>query len=157
MIWALLALGLALLGVAYVTVLRPPRSQRAPGLRVELFVTPNSAESERVSALYRRATELKKSDIGAAIDCIKEAQQIARQLGPERWPIDFWLRLPTFLQLAGRTEEASVVFAQIGDEINSGRYASSLQAKAAYRRALRRSIELADKRSKTQRARSSHD
>ncbi len=56
------------------------------------------------------------------------------------------LRLPTFMQLAGQTEAAQVVFGQMEGEIKAGVYGDSAMTKGAYLRALKKAQDLADKR-----------
>lgn len=66
---------------------------------------------ERIRQLSAEATALKTKDIGAAIEALKQAQALAQQGGISQ-TIEWWLRLPLFLQAAGRVEESDAAFAQ---------------------------------------------
>lgn len=64
---------------------------------------------ERIRRLSLQATELKDSDINAAIACLVEAQALAEESDID-YPPAWWLRLPLFLQRAGRMAEAQSEF-----------------------------------------------
>lgn len=82
-------------------------------------VRERTADEERVRQLHLRATELKKSDIEAAAMCLCEAQAIARREQLVGYPFDWWLRLPVFLQQAGRMQEATEEFDLIESEVRA--------------------------------------
>lgn len=89
-------------------------------LKAEILVSPPTAEQLRISELGKQATAIKSKDIRGAVECIQEAQAIARKIGASGHPIEFWLRLPLFLEQAGDIAAAEAAFDQIEQEIRSG-------------------------------------
>jgi hypothetical protein len=71
----------------------------------------------KVTELSKAATQLKSKDPGAAIEKLREAQAIARRFAMNGLGVQWWLRLPLFLQLAGRATDADAEFSRIEDEI----------------------------------------
>lgn len=119
-------------------------SQR--GFLAEVTVRPLSADELRLRELGRRATALKATDIHAAIQCLKEAQAIAMRTNPKGHSIDFWLRLPLFMQQAGDINAAEVAFYQIEQDIRSGKLGGDARARSAYLRTLKSKRTLAHER-----------
>lgn len=62
-----------------------------------------------ISSLLSHATELKKKDVNRAIETLKRAYVIIAKSNTE-YSIDTFLRLPLYLQEAGRTDEAIAEF-----------------------------------------------
>jgi hypothetical protein len=114
-----------------------------PTLKAEIFVRPPTDDELRIRDLNKRATELKSTDIHGAIACIREAHEIARRIGATGHAIEFWLRLPLFLQRAGQMEAAESEFKQIEEEIKAGGYGG---AKVPFLRILNRKRDLARER-----------
>ena len=112
-------------------------------LRAEISASPLTEDQLQVRELNKRATEIKATDIHGAVQCIKEAHDIARRNGDFGHPMEFWLRLPLFLQQAGEMEAAEVVFHQIEREIKAGVYGDP---KKAFLRILNRKRDLARER-----------
>jgi hypothetical protein len=109
-------------------------------LKAEISGRPLSEDELHVRELNKRATEIKATDIHGAVQCIKEAHDIAKRTGAFGHPMEFWLRLPLFLQEAGEMEAAEVVFHQIEREIKAGVYGD---ARSAFLRILNRKRDLA--------------
>lgn len=65
--------------------------------------------AEAVMDIHKQATALKKTDINLAIDMLRNANAIIDDSGGG-WSIEPLLRLPMFLQLAGRFNEAVIEF-----------------------------------------------
>jgi tetratricopeptide (TPR) repeat protein len=73
-------------------------------LTYEVVVT-KAPVDEQIAALHREATTLKSSNWDAAIACLKQAATLMRKR-KGGYTIGCWLRLPVFLQQAGRFTEA---------------------------------------------------
>lgn len=88
--------------------------KKAPkiSVSVEFKESPNEYvyEPSEASKLLQKATEMKqKGDIGSAVECLREAyKEIAK--GSMNYGIDPFLRLPMYLQAAGKSEEAWLEF-----------------------------------------------
>ncbi len=66
---------------------------------------------EHVSQLGKLATYIKQSDPDEAVHCLRRQRELARLIGSAQGhPVEWWLRLPLFLQSAGRFDEAMVEF-----------------------------------------------
>lgn len=66
-----------------------------------------------IATLHRNATALKsEGDLDGAINLLLQAKTLANQ-NPISCPIDSWLRLPLFLQQAGRFDEAMAEFNEL--------------------------------------------
>jgi hypothetical protein len=110
------------------------------GFQAQMVVGARSATSEKVRLLNLKATELKAEDIHAAVLCLQEAQALALETGQSGFDARWWLRLPTFLQLAGRMDEAERAFDDIEldlDQKQPKRFmVETAQVRPAHRRAL---------------------
>lgn len=109
------------------------------GLQAELVLGARSGASEKVRLLNLKATEFKREDIEAAVLCLQAAQALALETGQKGFDVRWWLRLPTFLQLAGRMDDAEHAFDDIerdlGEKLPKRFEGLTTQARAAYRRA----------------------
>ena len=80
-----------------------------------VFVRPDSADEQRIAALHREATELKgKKEWDKAIACLQEAERLKPKV-TTIYPVKHALRLPLFLQQAGRFDEAMQEFQKLLD------------------------------------------
>jgi tetratricopeptide (TPR) repeat protein len=111
--------------------------------------------SEKISALNRQATKLKKDDPPAAVACLREAQALRAKTSTS-FPTETWLRLPLLLQQMGRFVEAMAEFEQIlrdeprhiTRECAQSSAATQASAQAAAFRAIYEKMALACKREK---------
>lgn len=60
---------------------------------------------DETGRLLREATALSKTDINQAIATLERARERMMK-SPVSYPVDTWLRLPLYLQRAGRTSDA---------------------------------------------------
>ncbi len=70
----------------------------------DIVITKNPID-ERIASLHREATQHKKTDWDAAVACLQEATDLMRRHNAVSG-IERWLRLPVFLQQAGRFAES---------------------------------------------------
>ena len=121
-----------------------------PGVRASVVLGARSAASEKVRLLNLKASDLKTSDIHAAVRCLQAAQALALETGETGFDARWWLRLPTFLQLAGRMDDAERAFDEFERDLGEKKprrfLAISAQARAAYRRALAEARRIARER-----------
>lgn len=76
---------------------------------------PRAPDDDRIAALHREATQHKDSrDWPAAVRCLYEAKALM-QRSSVLYPVLSWLRLPLFLQQAGRYDEAVAEFGWLLD------------------------------------------
>lgn len=73
------------------------------------------AADERIDDLHREATTHKKTDLNKAIACLVDAKNL--MYGKDDRMIEQWLRLPLFLQQAGRFDEAMEQFEELLDMV----------------------------------------
>lgn len=74
------------------------------------------AEDPQTASLLREATRFADAkNWDAAISCLREARS-RMQVSPVSYPIKTWLRLPLYLQKAGRFQEAVDEFRRLIDE-----------------------------------------
>lgn len=71
---------------------------------------------EKIAALHREATANKKINWDKAIACLQEAQDLMRRHS-SRHETARWMRLPDFLQQAGRFDEAMQEFERLLKEV----------------------------------------
>jgi tetratricopeptide (TPR) repeat protein len=81
------------------------------------FFTNKSDTEEQVAALHRQATQLKGKDIGAEIECLRQARNLMRKSGAF-WDAGSSVRLPLYLQQAGRFDEAMSEFQALLDGVD---------------------------------------
>ena len=80
-----------------------------------VFVRPDSEDEQRIAALHREATEHKASkEWDKAIACLQEAERLKPKVATI-YPVKHALRLPLFLQQAGRFDEAMQEFQKLLD------------------------------------------
>jgi tetratricopeptide (TPR) repeat protein len=80
---------------------------------VQAFVREKTADENRASDLLKEATAKKKAkDIDGAIRCLRQAYVLLEQ-SPIVYPIETYLRLPLYLQRAGRFEDAQREFQEL--------------------------------------------
>lgn len=72
---------------------------------------PYTEIDQKIDDLHREATRHKKTDLEQAILCLKKAKRLMKE--DDGRLIDQWLRLPLFLQKAGRFDEAMLEFERI--------------------------------------------
>lgn len=70
---------------------------------------------ERIAALHREATQHKEDDWSKAVACLQEASDLMRRHGGN-YGIERWIRLPVFLQQAGRFPESLKEFDRLVKE-----------------------------------------
>lgn len=97
------------------TLIQPGEKIGATIATSNIVITKNPID-ERIAALHREATQHKDSDWDAAVECLQEANDLMRRHGGI-YDIERWLRLPVFLQQAGRFQEAMQVFRQLLDDV----------------------------------------
>lgn len=71
----------------------------------KLQVREKTKTEQHIRQLHLKATEIKKDDINGSIHCLQEAQSLLDEVDTQ-YPIASYLRLPLFLQQAGRIDEA---------------------------------------------------
>lgn len=89
------------------------------------------AQDPETAALLREATQWSNAnDLDRAITCLRQANA-RMKVSPVSYPIQAWLRLPLYLQKAGRYDEAVTEFVRLSDEA-TGRIARAFshQSKA---------------------------
>ena len=80
-----------------------------------VFVRPDSADEQRIAALHRQATEHKDNkEWDKAVTCLREAERLKGNVLTV-YPVKHSLRLPLFLQQAGRFDEAMREFQALLD------------------------------------------
>lgn len=67
------------------------------------------ARDEQVAALLRNATQVATTDINHAADILLKARPLM-QISEVSFAVETWLRLPLYLQKAGRMAEAERIF-----------------------------------------------
>lgn len=83
---------------------------------IDLVVRDPTPEERAVADLHREATRHKQAkDWAAAIACLQRAQALMRTHELSN-TVETWLRLPLFLQQAGRFEEAMAEFGLLLEE-----------------------------------------
>jgi hypothetical protein len=98
-----------------------------PGLSLTAQLTVHeSAEDKRVRELMKAATALSKTDPNAAVDTFREAAALVSQTVTD-YSVDVFLRVPRYLQMAGRQGEAWAEFQRL---LQDG-YPNMQQGKAA--------------------------
>lgn len=84
-----------------------------------VFVRPDSADEQRIDALHREATEHKAhKEWNKAVACLREAERLKGNVSTV-YPVKHSLRLPLFLQQAGRFDEAMREFQALLDDTES--------------------------------------
>lgn len=80
------------------------------------------AQDPETAALLREATQWSDAkEWDRAIACLRQANA-RMKVSPVSYPVQTWLRLPLYLQKAGRFDEATVEFTKLADE-TAGRIA----------------------------------
>ncbi|WP_329007129.1 hypothetical protein [Pseudomonas aeruginosa] len=81
---------------------------------MKISITVNrSPEKEEAARLGREATALKSSgNLGGAIRCLQEVKRLMGS-NPRGYTAQQWLRLPLYLQEAGRFDEAMEEFQEL--------------------------------------------
>ena len=75
-------------------------------------------KDEEISSLNRQATEhFGNKEFGQAIECLEKAQELMRK-SLISFPIETYLRLPLYLQQAGRFDEAMQKFEKLLHEVD---------------------------------------
>lgn len=86
------------------------QAESGASLKYEVSVREKTASEERSSGLLKEATQKKdEKDMEGAISCLREAYMLMAQ-STISYPIETFLRLPLYLQQAGRYVEATVEF-----------------------------------------------
>lgn len=81
-------------------------------LETQMHIREKTEVEQRIWKLNKQATELKGVDWDTAITCLAEAQKMRPHV-PTKYTIAEYLRLPVFLQQAGRMAEAEVEFKKL--------------------------------------------
>lgn len=85
---------------------------------MNITITVSHSETDKkIAALHREATRYKDVDWDKAIACLQEAAVLMRKNKKSIHEVDRWLRLPVFLQQAGRFDEAMQEFKQLLKEV----------------------------------------
>ena len=80
-------------------------------------IPPVFSESEqKIAALHKEATSYKKMDLEKAISLLQEASDLMRK-DDAGYLIEQWMRLPLYLQEAGRFDEAMREFERLLEEV----------------------------------------
>lgn len=88
-------------------------------IEVQHVIGQKTPAEQKIWELNHKASQLKDSDINAAIACLAEAQVIRPTVSCQ-YPILEYLRLPVFLQQAGRMAEAEEEFKKLLNLFNCG-------------------------------------
>ena len=89
------------------------QSNTGVSLKYEVSVREKTASEEKSSELLKEATQRKNDkDLGGAITCLREAYKLMAQSSIS-YPIETYLRLPLYLQQAGRYEESIIEFERL--------------------------------------------
>lgn len=127
------------------------RTAIAGGLEAQIWQDGRSAREEKIRLLNLKATALKGSDIESAILCLRYAQQLAIEAGTVGFDVRWWLRLPAFLAIAGRSEDAERELDSLESDIARKEPTRLLvptrQARSAYKRELEQARRIARQRS----------
>ncbi len=83
-------------------------------LETEILVREPTEAEQRIRELHKQATRYKGNNWEKAITCLREAQQLMPTVITE-YPVSQYLRLPLFLQQAGRMKEAKKEFEKLLD------------------------------------------
>lgn len=81
-------------------------------LKASIQVREPSDKEKLIRELGKKATQLKKTDLNEAIACLEQMNRLLDQVSTA-YPIEPYLRLPLFLQQAGRMDEAEVLFERL--------------------------------------------
>jgi len=81
-------------------------------LKAQMYIRERNEVEQRIWELNRKASDLKDADLNAAIACLAEAQPL-RPTVPTEYGVLEYLRLPLFLQKAGRMPEAMIEFGKL--------------------------------------------
>lgn len=82
----------------------------AVGLAAHVVLFERTPAEEHIRLLNIAATEHKKADIGQSIAYLRRSRALAAAIGAWSYPTEWYLRLPLFLQQAGRMSEALTEF-----------------------------------------------
>ncbi len=88
------------------------RQEQKLTLSAEIIFPEKTEEELLIRKLGKEATALKKENLPAAIEKLRQAQAL-RPSVPTEYPIAEYLRLPLFLQQAGRMDEALTEFEKL--------------------------------------------
>jgi len=89
------------------------QGQSGISLKYEVSVREKTASEEKSSELLKEATKKKnEKDLAGAIDCLREAYKLMAQSSIS-YPIETFLRLPLYLQQAGRYDESVTEFEKL--------------------------------------------
>lgn len=81
----------------------------------------NTPAEEEVRLLGRAATQFRYRDDASAVACLERAQAICRAIRYGGHPIEWWMRLPKYLESAGRGDEARRVCLRLIAEVDERR------------------------------------
>jgi len=92
---------------------RKPVSPKKRHSTVKIVVRKNTDAEDKIRDLNKEATQLSKNkEWDEAIECLEESQKLSLKIHVE-YPIKHYLRLPLFLQQAGRFDESRVEFKRL--------------------------------------------
>lgn len=81
-----------------------------PGFTAEIVMYERTPAEAHIRKLNLAATDLKQSDIGTAIEYLRRVRSIADAIDNKSVTTECYLRLPLFLQKAGRMDESLAEF-----------------------------------------------
>lgn len=87
--------------------------------RVEGIIThgDETPAEEHIRELGKLATQMHRGDVQRAVACLQRQRDLARLIGAdEAQPLSWFLRLPLYLQAAGRMPEALLEFRKLTDQ-----------------------------------------
>jgi hypothetical protein len=84
-----------------------PQKKKVASLKLEITVRPLSNTEQEIRDLGKKATKYKGKDLNLSIDCLMKRKELLPKVATD-YGIDQYLRLPKFLQQAGRANEAFI-------------------------------------------------
>ncbi|WP_297813681.1 hypothetical protein [uncultured Methylophaga sp.] len=81
-------------------------------LTVSMQVREHTDKEKLIRELGKSATQFKKTDLNEAIACLEQMNRLLDEVSTE-YSIETYLRLPLFLQQAGRMDEAELLFERL--------------------------------------------
>lgn len=96
------------------TVIQPGEKIGVTVATTNIVIRKNPID-ERIAALHREATQHKEDDWSKAVACLQDASDLMRRHGGN-YGIERWIRLPVFLQQAGRFSESLKEFDRLVKE-----------------------------------------
>ncbi|SES24485.1 pentatricopeptide repeat domain-containing protein (PPR motif) [Vreelandella subterranea] len=115
---------------------KPKDTQPRKAMNVNVVVSPPTAQDETISSLHKEATAaINEKDFEGAVERLQKAYAMMVEARTD-YPIERYLRLPNYLQQAGRMEEAEAIFQEMLSTWQQGNEKASIhnQMRIAYGR-----------------------